>query len=211
MAIGLILSRFSHFVQDFFTITPRRIFFNPVQFLTWKNPCKKKVHFCIKTFRVHNFVIFLDGKNSLRGAITTVSLINPPLFFISHVPFGPRAVNHLWKFFQQSQLWETWTFHFFFSINLIKAIKKIQMNSVSKMILQISLIATLTLNHKLDTLKMIYFPIFFKNGVCPRWGGIASNRYLHKIWLRRPWVVKQWHFRSIKFKKKTDRINFQWK
>ena len=33
------------------------------------------------------------------------------------------------------------------------------------MISQIILIATLTLNHKLDTLQMIYFPIFFNNGV----------------------------------------------
>ena len=33
------------------------------------------------------------------------------------------------------------------------------------MISQITPIATLTLNHKLDTLQMIYFPIFLNNGV----------------------------------------------
>ena len=54
---------------------------------------------------------------------------------------------------------------FFFLINLIKTINKIQINLINKMISQITLIATLTLNHKLDTLQMIYFPIFFNNGV----------------------------------------------
>ena len=52
------------------------------------------------------------------------------------------------------------------------------------MISQITLIATLALNHKLDTLQMIYFPIFFNNSVCSKCGGMASNRCLHKIWVK---------------------------